>query len=377
MRSASRLQRVLRVGTAALGLLLAPHALVGQAIPQLPPRADPNDWEAHYDLGVARLRTHGAHALASFEQASRLDPSRAEPLHGRFVAFWMSRPLEDFAAWLQGDRRLNADRDVRAADSLFALALQRNPFVHRGLEVILFDRVPGRFLTNIDTRAWLKYSTGDFQEAERLQSRSIERNPKEVWMRRDRALSRVMLRDLAGARADIEALVAALRQAEDTASEVSYYRSKHGLLHMLGLIRVQQNDLVGARTVFAEAMVEDAGFAYGQAALANVSRMERKAREATTEFELALELAPQDAVIRWWYAQALFDAGRYDASVAEAQKVVAAEPQWAAPHFTIARARERQGRTADARAAYAGYLQRATVTDPSARAIRTRFPDLR
>lgn len=344
---------------------------------QLPAGKDPNDWEAYFDYGVEQLRVNGGVALKAFEYASRLDPTRAEPLHGRFVAFWMANPIEDFIAWLDGNRVQEARRDVRAADSLYTMAVQRNPFLHRGMEIILFDRFSGRFRSDRATRARIAYSTGKFAEAASLYTQMIERNPDEnVWRRYDRALSRVMLPDIDGALADVQAVLAELRREEDAAEELSYYRSKEALLHMIGLIYVQKSDLAAARTAFGEALVENAGFAYAQAALANVSRVERKPREAVDEFALAIELAPTDPVIRWWYAQALSDAGRYDQAVIEARIVVEAEPLWAAPHFVIGRARERQGRTSEMNSAYAAYVARAPMADPTSRALRQRFPAL-
>jgi len=364
---------------AVVALLAARTPLDAQALQGAPlaPGADVRDWEAHFDAGVAVMRRQPALALVSFETASRLDPTRAEPLFARFVAFWMSNSIEDFVAWRQWNEVQRRRPDARAADSLYALALQRNPFMHRGLEILLFDRVPGRFLKDRDTRAWVAYSTGNFAEAVKLHTRTIERAPQDaLWQRYDRALSLVMANDLAGAQADIEAIIAELRRQEDTAESLSYYQSKHALLHMLGLLQVQRRDLPAARAAFGDALVENAGFAYAQAALANVSRMERNHRVAVDEFALALELAPHDAVIRWQYAQALFDAGRYDAAVAEATIAAEREPLWAAPYLVIGRSRERQRRTEPMTAAYAAYVARAPDADPTARALRQRISGL-
>ncbi len=361
---------------ALLGLAVASAFPVGAQV-QLPAGKDPNDWEAYFDYGVEQLRVNGGVALKAFEYASQLDPTRAEPLHGRFVAFWMANPIEDFIAWLDGNRVQQVRRDVRAADSLYTLAVQRNPFLHRGMEIVLFDRFSGSFRSDRATRARIAYSTGKFSDAAALYTQIIERNAEgSVWRRYDRALSRVMLSDLNGALADVQAVLTELRRQEDAADELSYYRSKEALLHMIGLIQVQKGDLAAARAAFGEALVENAGFAYAQAALANVSRVERKPREAVEEFALAIELAPADPVVRWWYAQALSDAGRYDDAVVEARKVIAAEPLWAAPHFVVGRARERQGRTTEMTSAYAAYLARAPMADPTARALRQRFPAL-
>jgi tetratricopeptide (TPR) repeat protein len=370
----------LRLMGAALASLVAVQTAARAQAPEGAPLAqgaDARSWEAHFDAGVAVMRRQPTVALASFELASRLDPTRAEPLFARFVAFWMANSIEDFIAWRQGNEIQRRRPEVRAADSLFALALQRNPFVHRGLEILLYDRMPGRFRRDRDTRAWVAYSTGNFADAVKLHTQTIERNPQDaIWQRYDRALSLVMANNLQGAQSDIEAILDELRRQEASAEDLSYYRSKHALLHMLGLLQVQRGDLATARATFGEALLENAGFAYAQAALANVSRMERKPRDAVTEFSLALELAPDDAVLRWQHAQALFDAGRYDASVAEATLAAEREPLWAAPYLVIGRARERQRRTEQMTAAYAAYVARAPETDPTARSLRQRVSGL-
>ncbi|MEX2181538.1 MAG: tetratricopeptide repeat protein [Gemmatimonadaceae bacterium] len=141
---------------------------------------------------------------------------------------------------------------------------------------------------------------------------------------------------------------------------------------MIGLIRVQQGDYAGAREAFGEALVENAGFAHAQAALGLLSRTERKMTQALEEHTAAAGLLPSDQVLQLQHAQALFDAGRFEAAVQAAERVAAAEPRWAAPHLLMGRARDRQRRTAEATEHYRAYLARATRTDPQAPALRAR-----
>jgi predicted Zn-dependent protease len=202
----------------------------------------------------------------------------------------------------------------------------------------------------------------------------IERNPTEtIWQRYDRALSRVGDGDLAGAAGDIQFILDELRRQESEAEELRYYRSKHALLYMIGLIRVQQRDLSGAREAFGEAMVENAGFAHAQAALGLLSRTERNMRQALEEHTAAAALMPNDPVIQLQHAQALFDAGRFDAAVEVAQRVASAEPIWAAPHLIMGRARERQRRNTEALGHFRAYVSRARRADPNAQALRPRL----
>jgi tetratricopeptide (TPR) repeat protein len=343
-----------------------------QALVTIPPEADPNDWEAYFDAGVAALRTAPSDAAAALVEASRRDPSRAEPYIARYVAFWLSRTVRDFADYRSGDRKAYDDPAVRAADSLYLLALVRNPFVHRGLEALLYDRGQ-RLLTTADTRGWVAYSAGNFREAVAVYTRAIERDSvRTLWQRRERALSKVGYGDLLGAQQDLEFLLRELRRRDATDADVEYYSSKHGLLHMIGLLQTQRRQFAPAREAFLEALVEDAGFAYAHAGLGTVARAERNARGAVEAFGQAVLLAPRDPVLRQSYAASLLDAGDLDGAVTEARAALQAEPLWAAPYLTLARALERRGAMGEARAAYEAFIARATRTDPNLAAARAK-----
>jgi hypothetical protein len=365
------------VSTACLLALAAPLAaqLAAQQLPTIPPNRDPNDWEAWFDAGAAIVRDKPAMALAAFEHASRLDPSRAEPIFARYVAFWLTEPWEDWYAWWDGNAHQERRPEVRRADSLYTLSLQRNPFVHRGLEIVLVDRISrGNFSRREDVRGWIAYSAGRFDEAVRLYARYVDRDPAgTLWTRWSLAISRVGANDLPGAATDLQYIIDELTRRDADAKELRYYRSKESLHYMIGLIQVQRRDLAAARAAFGEAIVENAGFAHAQAALALVERAERQMLAALVAFAQAIELAPDDAVLRTQYAQILLDAGRYDAAVTEARRSAALEPLWAAPYYIIGRARERQGRQAESTAAYREFVNRAAAADPQARALRQRL----
>lgn len=355
-------------------VLVCAPALGAQGALALPAGADPNDWEAYFDVGAAALRAAPMDAAVMFVEAGRRDPSRAEPLIARYVAFWLSRTVRDFGDYRSGDEKVYQDPAVRSADSLYLLALVRNPFVHRGLEALLYDRGQ-RLLSTADTRGWVAYSAGDFREAVAVYTRAIDRDSvRTLWQRRERALSKVGYGDFAGAVRDLNFLLAALRQQDEADAEGGYYASKHGLLHMIGLLHAQRRQFAAARDAFSEALVENAGFAYAHAGLGLVARAERNARAAADAYAQALLLAPQDPVLRQSYATSLLDAGNAEEAIAEARAALQAEPLWAAPYFTLARALERRGAQAEAQAAYAAFVERATRNDPNLAAARAKLP---
>src|SRR3712207_3759860 len=68
-------------------------------------RADPKDWESYFALGDRLFQRQPRQALAAFEWASRLDPTRAEPLLGRWAAFY-ALDQGSWIAYLERDEEI-------------------------------------------------------------------------------------------------------------------------------------------------------------------------------------------------------------------------------------------------------------------------------
>src|SRR5262245_48676419 len=135
------------------------------ARPRLDAGADTNDWNIYYDSAVAQLKMrYPDRADASFYWAARLEPTRAEPLYGRFVAYFMRNPRR-LEQYLQDDRKLETQPEYQRADSLFHQALLRNPLVFQGLFVLAVDQLGGEWGDDPVTVAWLDYAALRFQKA--------------------------------------------------------------------------------------------------------------------------------------------------------------------------------------------------------------------
>ena len=336
------------------------------------PAGDPKHWEPYFDQGVRIFRQTPIGAEQHFYWASRMDPTRAEPLFARYAAFFAHTRAEDVGAYFRAEATILRRPDILAADSLRTLALMRNPFVHRGLEILIFDRLPGDFSDSRDTRAWIAYSNGEFPKAIDLHTRTIERGRAEArWRRLDRALAYAAMGDNRAALADLRKLLDELR-AQDDRGAVTFYQSKHFLLYMIGMLHQSMREYDAARTAFQESLVEDASFAYGNAGLAAVSRVQRNNVQAEGEYALAVELAPNDGVLRLWHAQVLFDLQRYLDADAELAKAMVLEPHWPAPLHLLGRVRERQGRMDDAYDAWTKYIAMAPAADQVAKTLKIR-----
>ena len=174
--------RSLRSTYAILATVLVATALAAPRLaaqeperPVLTAGGDPKLWEPYFDQGV-KLFSHGpVSAERNFYWASKLDPTRAEPLYARYAAILARSKETDIIGYFRHDAVTWRRPEIIAADSLRMLAFMRSPFVHRGLEALIFERFPGAYPDDLDTRAWIAYSNGDFQKAIELQTSASPR----------------------------------------------------------------------------------------------------------------------------------------------------------------------------------------------------------
>jgi hypothetical protein len=99
------MRRVLALVAAALVALPAAAQSWGPMPPRpnLPRGADPNDWEAYFDLAVSLEPRAADRAEAAFTWAARLDPSRSEPMYALWAAFHF-RDIGRFEEYANGLR---------------------------------------------------------------------------------------------------------------------------------------------------------------------------------------------------------------------------------------------------------------------------------
>jgi tetratricopeptide (TPR) repeat protein len=344
---------------AALVLLAAPLAAQEPPRPDLPRDADPNDWAAYYDLGVRAMPTAAARSRAAFYWASRLDPSRAEPLFARWASPFIGNP-ELLSSYLTGDNPAIWRRpDVLSSDSMRMRAYLRNPFVHRGLEILLWDQIPGYFIQTRENAAWLAYNEGKLDAASRGFTRLIDANPaRSRRVRYWRALTYVSAAKYDSALVDMKQILSELR-AEEEKRLISGYDTKEMVEYGIGMLHEAQGDLAAAREAFWRALVENAAFSPARAELGRLALAEGKADDAVSEYAQAVELAPADGYLHLQHGQALAAAGKHAEALAAFTRARELEPHYAAVHLHMAVAQERTGAPAEALQSYRRYLSRA------------------
>lgn len=360
--------------------LLVPAAAASQAAPprpELPRGDDPNDWEAYFDYGVVKLNSRlGREAEAAFYWASRVDPTRAEPLYGVRAALFM----QDLTLWeryLEGDPRGRRHPVALRADSLRDESLLRNPFVAPTLDVLLVDQLPGRWGWDRATQGWLHFARRDFGLAARHFRALVEANPRGNHHRRyDLALVLAAAGQLDSAAVQVQALLDELRRQDET--RVVIYQSKEMLEYALGLLQITQRRFPDARAAMERAVLENAGGHMGHRGLAIIAQAEGKAAEAVEEYRQAVELSGEHPLLEYEFGQALLRAGAVEEAIEHLGRAVAREPYWADARLELGRAYEAAGKTAEALEAYERYTQLAPrKAAATVQAVRQRIERLR
>jgi tetratricopeptide (TPR) repeat protein len=348
---------------AFLSTLAHANAVAAQdRAPGLPRDKDPNDWEAYYDEGMKWIPGNIPAASDFFTWASRIRPDRAEPLYARYVAYWAS-DLEKFSKYLRGEAATLRDPAVQRAEAMRERALRRNPFVHQGPIVAVYDMLPGRFRDDGPTRAWIALGRAELPRAIDIMARLIERNPQQHgWMRFVRASALVNSGLPDSALSDITALLAQLRAADST--EIGYYASKEMLEYAAGLLHLSGRRRSAARAAFERAVVENAGFAPAHAMLGEMAMSVRDTASAVLAYGLAAETDSSDVEYALGYGKALRQAKRPGDAVLQFRRAISLEPLYAAPYVQLGLSLEEVGDATAAAEAYRKFLDRAARTDP-------------
>ena len=348
-----------------LSLVLAtasPFSLAAQRQPSLPRDKDPNDWDAYYSAGVEYLGKRNDRAEELFAYASHLRPDRAEPLYGLWLAFW-AHDIGLFERYLRDDERVLKDPKVIAAESLRVRAFRRNPFVHQGLIVVLYDQLPGRWQNDPVTRGWLSLGAAHFNDATERFGRAIDSDPDRYgWLRFVRASAFVNAGRLDSAAADLSAYLAQLR-SEEAKSLGNGYESKEVLEYALGLLHLQARRTTAAREAFGRATVENAAYAPAHAMLGELAMSRNDTATALMEYGLATETEPNDVELAIGFGKALRQAKHLAEAIAQFQKAVRLEPLYAEPYYLLAPALAESGDKAGAAAAYTQFLARSPESD--------------
>jgi Tfp pilus assembly protein PilF len=337
--------------------------------PKMDAERDTNAAAAYYYWGLGKLVRSPREAEDAFYWASRLDPAWADPIYARRIAFHMS-DLVRFYRYMVGTKYVLKNADVQRADSLYYRALLRDPFLFRRHDKTLLDRLfeeltgeYGGFVTgDPEMRAWFAYSQTRFPEAADLYARAIEKDPKNFDLHAERAR---VLYHMGRYDSTITELNLALQgyRAADEKELVRLYESKAMYEYSIANAYLQMEKIDEAREALGRALVEDLSFYVAHQKMAALAILTGDTATALSEYELAVQLNKDDAVLLTEYGSVLVALRKGAEAEPHLLRAIELEPYYARPYVFLANALELQGKKPDAQARYREYLVKASKKD--------------
>lgn len=380
----------MRTLLAGLALLVA-APLAAQKVEATPARpklwanADTNDAQAYYDFGFAQLKGNPVLAADAFYWSGRLNPTRADAFYARRVALLLSNP-DRLARYWRGERGTLRSDEIRRIDSLYLQALTLNPFFYEGLERRLQDavidhiakedaRFSGASANEIEyviqqylqragpgEKAFRAYGEGRFQEALAQYAQAIKSSRVKYGYRMMRGRLFFQLNEVDSALTELNLALEDMRK-RDAKDMVYVYQSKALLEQAVGMAHHRRGERDKAKEAFARALQEDLAYASAHVQLSYLALETADTAGAVAAMDLAVQLRPDDAGLRYRHGFLLMDAGRLDEAAEQLEKAVALNPEFALPRFARGRLAEKRGNTAGALSEYQAFLALASRQD--------------
>ena len=395
-----------RTLAAAALALVVPLAAVAQSPVPKRPRLDPrvgtdtNDARLYHQQGLRLLEKSPGEAVDAFIWAARLDPSWADPVYGQRIAQLLKNETLVEAILSDNDTKLRSE-EMRRLDSLHFRALSLNPFLHRNLDALMLraylfrvnkdqldrfrmqrnaegqddfsledadlDRAIDDMFRNSGGRfrAWYAYSTGRFPEAIKYYESEVKRARPEfrAEIRADLARAHFGRGDRAKALSELSLAIAELR-SRDASSLVRVYESKALYEHAAGLLHEIGGATDSARAAYGRALQEDLAYWPAHRQLGMLLLSAGDTAGAVAELSQAVQLAGDDAGLRYSYGYVLTAANKLDEAVAEFRKAIELAPDYAAPYSFVGRIYDAAGFASQATDYYEAFVVRAPKRDP-------------
>jgi tetratricopeptide (TPR) repeat protein len=396
----------------SLALLLAPPVRAQKVAPlptrpRLDPSADTNDAHSYYRYGLSMVDTKPAESVRAFYWASQLDPASGEAMYALRTASLLNMSgttLLDYFDYSQKKRRA----EYLALDSLLYRAYTINPFLYRMLdrslsrkilEAEVRDENPGidgaslnvtilDFMRDVRHSGWASYSQGRFKDAldayaKELATLDKTRNKKNKKEHDDNASeihaerSRIyyLLGNMDSALTEMTAAIAGMRE-HDAKELVLLYESKAMYDQSLGMIHEAAKHDDAAREAYGQALQEDLSYYAAHTRMSMLQLAQGDTTNALTEMDLAVQLEPNDPVLRYSYAVVLVNAHRDADAATQLMKASEVDPYFAAPHLLLARIAEVEQYNDDAVKEYQTFTALSPKADPQVAIAKTRMSAL-
>jgi tetratricopeptide (TPR) repeat protein len=353
--------------------------------PRLPAGADTNDAHVYYAYGLEQLRRQPDVAANAFYWAMMLNPVMGDAFYARRVALLLTDRRRLTRYWNEEKSTLRS-AEIKRIDSLYLHALTLNPFLYEKLDQLLFRAIIDEFVNEQSlrtgtpagelqfavnswlmragpgTKAWQAYGEGRFQDALEEWARAIKAAKYKYGYRSMRGRLFFQLNEVDSAFAELNMAVEEMRKL-DNKDLVFVYQSKALYEHSLGMVHERRGEMKEAREAYARALQEDLGYSPAHMRLAYMALDQKDTTTALSEFDLAVQLRPNDPGLRYQYGYILSLTQRSTEAAEQLDKAIAMNPWFALPYHALAELYDRQGKKTEAINTYRIFLALASRQD--------------
>ncbi len=374
----------------ALALLLAVPLGAQRAPrrPKLDAGMDTNVAPAYYAFGLRHIDKDPERAAAAFYWATRIDPGYADAWYGRWAALLLAEPPHVLGDYLTGVPGIMRSREIQAIDSLRREAFLREPLVPLRFQATLINewlrRETGGDVSLLDLesattdpwfRGWLAYARGRYADAAAFFAVALQRHPDRIWIHEDRARAFLPMARYDSAVVELQQMLDSARGREGE-HVWPVYDSKAMTIYTIARITELRGDVAGARSRYAEALVEDLAFYRAHMAIGRLALARGDTSEGVAEYDQAAQLAPSDPNARYEYGLALFFARRFVDAAEQFRLAVEADSDFVAPYYPLAYVLDNTGKDSLAVVCYREFLRRAPRSTPQVADARARVAAL-
>lgn len=324
--------------------------------PKLPAGLDTNDAGAYHEWAVGH-KVDWRQKYNAFWWALRLNPTNEAHRIALYQAVYYTRSPEWRWEYYDGAEFVVKSKEAKLLDTLATLTALKDPFAHLTVRQCNLD-ADILALNDPVITAMHYYEEGCYGQAAEKYVAAIQKRPKAIGLRIDRARALAWSGQPVAALAELQVTLDTLR-ARDTKRTARLYQSKEVLELMRGRIYEDQQDYFNAKKAYGKALEENLAFYPAHASLARVALAQNEIPEALQEYDQAIQIYAEDGVLHDDYGEALLKAGRFEDAEKEFRRAIELEPYYATPQYNLARALDRQGKAAEAVAQYETYLARA------------------
>lgn len=323
--------------------------------PDLGARADTNDAYAYMKYGW-RPDVDWKETYAAFYWAYRLQPDDVSILAALHQAYWMRQTPQWRSLYNEGAEFVLKSKEAKLLDSLRYEVAIRNPMVYLRGDCYRWEGVDD------ERDDWLAaailFDYGCYKEAAERYAKAIERYPRRIGLRLDRAHALYRSNQYGEAVTELQAVLDTLH-GRDAKYLSHQYQTRAIIEFMLGQAYLRARNLQGAREAFGRALTEDLSLYWMHARLAELALNQRDTKTALAEYEQAIALKDNDGVLLHDYGVALSAAKQYAEAEPHFRRAIELEPYFATAYYNLAVALDRQEKFSEAREAYREFLKRA------------------